>query len=80
MERLRVAGLCVPRDVALVSIDNTELASQCRPPLTSVNIDRELFANTAFDLLCEQLTGLSSPHRVYLDTKIIERESAPPKK
>ncbi|GMO12732.1 MAG: LacI family DNA-binding transcriptional regulator [Treponemataceae bacterium] len=75
MERLRAAGLRIPQDVALVSIDNTDLASQCRPPLTSVNIDRELFANTAFDLLCAQFSASPAPRRVYLDTKIIERES-----
>ena len=80
MESLKSQGINVPEQVALVSIDNTELASATEPPLTSVNIDKSLFASEALRLLNERIEGRTEIARVCLDSKLIERESAPLKK
>ena len=80
MESLRSHGIKVPDQVALVSIDNTELASSTEPPLTSVNIDKSLFASEALRLLNERIDGRTITERVCLDSKLIERNSAPIKK
>jgi LacI family transcriptional regulator len=45
------AGLAIPRDVALVSFDNDELASYLRPGLTTIGLPHEQMGRTAVDLL-----------------------------
>ena len=80
MESLKSQGINVPNQVALVSIDNTDLASSTEPPLTSVNIDKSLFASEALRLLNERIDGRNIMERVCLDSELIERNSAPIKK
>jgi LacI family transcriptional regulator len=78
IQRLRSEGFRVPEDVAMVSFDNTELASSCQPTLTSFDISKKRFADEAFHLMRERLDGYSgSARRVYLESAIVERESAP---
>jgi LacI family transcriptional regulator len=77
MESLKSQGIDVPNQVALVSIDNTELASSTEPKLTCVNIDKSLFAAEALRLLNERIEGRCERSRVCLDSKLIERDSAP---
>lgn len=80
MESLKSQGIEVPKQVALVSIDNTELAGSTEPKLTSVNIDKNLFASEALRLLNERIDGRVEMKRVCLDSKLVERDSAPIKK
>ncbi|MCH3916785.1 MAG: LacI family DNA-binding transcriptional regulator [Spirochaetia bacterium] len=77
MERLKSLGISIPGQVAIVSIDNTELAASTKPPLTSMNIDKRLFASEALRLLEERIEGRNELKRIYLDTQLIERDSAP---
>ncbi|MDR0475431.1 MAG: LacI family DNA-binding transcriptional regulator [Treponema sp.] len=77
IEKLKSIGLQVPADMGIISIDNTELASSCVPPLTSIDIDKRLFAKEAFRLMHERLDGRTETGHCYIDTKIVERESAP---
>lgn len=77
MESLKSQGIKVPAQVAIVSIDNTELASSTEPQLTTVHIDKNLFASEALRLLNEKMEGRSEMARVCLESKLIERGSAP---
>jgi LacI family transcriptional regulator len=77
MEKLKSEGIAVPERVALVSIDNTDLAASTTPPLTSMNLDKRLFADEALHLLDERLQGRTTVRRVYLETTLTERSSAP---
>lgn len=78
IQRLRNAGRSVPGDVAVLSIDNTDLAASCEPRLTSFDIDKRQFAENAFRLLDDRLSGRSGPaRRIYLDSAVVERDSAP---
>lgn len=75
MEQLKGKGIVIPDQVAIVSIDNTSLAASTIPPLTSMNIDKQLFAKEALKLLMEQRQGRTSVKRKYLHTELIERDS-----
>lgn len=78
IESLRSQGIDVPRRVGVVSFDNTDLASSTVPALTSVEISKKEFAETAFRLINDRLeTPGRSIQRVYLSTDVIERDSAP---
>jgi len=80
IQRLRKEGCAIPRDVAVMSFDNTELAAACEPALTSVDISKSEFAAIAYRLLDERISGYSGPERrIYLDSAIVERDSVPPK-
>lgn len=52
---LRVAGLDVPGDVAVVGMDNTELAALTWPPLTSVDLGSAERARLAAELLLKRI-------------------------
>ncbi|MBI9093355.1 MAG: LacI family DNA-binding transcriptional regulator [Sphaerochaeta sp.] len=80
MEQLKIQGIVIPDQVAIVSIDNTDLAASTTPSLTSMNIDKQLFAKEALKLLLEQRQGRTIVKRKYLNVELIERDSAPNKK
>jgi LacI family transcriptional regulator len=77
MEKLKSSGISVPDQIALISIDNTELASSTSPALTSMDIDKHSFAEETLRLLDEREHGRTTPKRVYLETRLIERDSVP---
>lgn len=52
---LRAAGLEVPRDVAVVGMDNTDLAALTWPPLTSVDLGSAERARLAAELLLKRI-------------------------
>ncbi len=69
-------GLRVPEDIAVVSIDNIELASMVRPALTTVDIPKHMLARVAIQSLQTQkaFPGQSQVSTM-LPTKLIIRES-----
>lgn len=77
MEQLKSKGIAIPDQVAIVSIDNTDLAAATIPTLTSMNIDKQLFAKEALKLLIEQRHGRTTVKRKYLNAQLIERDSTP---
>ncbi|WP_104168683.1 LacI family DNA-binding transcriptional regulator [Arthrobacter sp. SX1312] len=75
---LRQAGVQVPRDVAVVGWDDTELGRWASPSLTSVAPDKRELASTALALLRERIDGYHGVgrHRIVSHALTI-RESAP---
>jgi DNA-binding LacI/PurR family transcriptional regulator len=70
-------GVNVPRDMAIVGSDGTEMGAYFRPPLTTIFQDREKLATTAMDVLLERLNRDDAPCRtVALPTRLIVRASA----
>ena len=76
MEKLKLKGLKVPDDISILSFDNTEIALKTTPTLTSMQIDRTLFAEKGLESM-EKLIETDSfgQKRLYLQSKLIERES-----
>lgn len=76
VKKLQSLGKRVPEDVSVVSFDDTETAVRTVPPLTSIRIDRELFARHAMAELTHYLKNHAwRSHRTYLDAHIVERSS-----
>lgn len=70
-------GYQCPKDVSIISFDNTRLAETCCPPLTSVDIDTRAFVRLALDLLTtEELRKTTT--RFYLPAALVERDSVSP--
>jgi LacI family transcriptional regulator len=59
-------GLRVPDDVALVGVDDTELAAITDPPLTSIRLHQFQTGERAVALLLSQLNGGVPPETVAL--------------
>lgn len=74
--RLSSAGIAVPRQVSVVSFDNTEIGQACSPALTTVDIDKKAMAQLAFARMLARIgTPDELPVRVVLNTRLIERDS-----
>ena len=69
-------GLRVPDDIAVVSIDNIEMASMVRPALTTVDIPKQALARAAIQSLQTQKAFSDQTQgSMLLPTKLIIRES-----
>lgn len=66
MHALRVAGVRVPDDVAVVGWDNIEDGEYSDPPLTTIAPDADLLASTAVDLLVRRIEGSEEPPAVHI--------------
>ncbi|MGZ4387940.1 MAG: LacI family DNA-binding transcriptional regulator [Gaiellaceae bacterium] len=73
---LRAAGLEVPRDVAVVGMDNTELAALTWPPLTSVDLGSAERARLAAELLLKRIERpRRRPQLLAVEPRLVVRAS-----
>jgi LacI family transcriptional regulator len=77
LRALAELGVRVPEDVAVVGMDDTELAAMCTPSLTSVSLGSRERARLAANLMLERLAspGLA-PRRLFVEPKLVIRESS----
>jgi DNA-binding LacI/PurR family transcriptional regulator len=75
LDALRAAGRRVPDDVALVGFDDSELAPDADPPLTTVRQPIEALGAEMGRMLLDQLGG-ASPRGITLATELVARRSA----
>jgi LacI family transcriptional regulator len=74
---LRAAGLVVPRDVALVGMDNTNLSVVTSPQLTTVDLGSGERARIAAELLLARIARPSRRARsVGVEPRLVVRESS----
>ncbi|MBX6764903.1 MAG: LacI family DNA-binding transcriptional regulator [Rubrobacteraceae bacterium] len=71
-------GLRVPEDLSVVGFDNTVLASQVRPSLTTVSVPAYEMGSAAMKLLIDTLSGKKCPQVVWLSTELVIRQSTGP--
>jgi len=70
------AGLRVPQDIAIASIDNIEMAAMVRPALTTVRVPKQTMANFAIQyLIADSNFELKKPMSMLLPIELIVRES-----
>ncbi|OLF18179.1 LacI family DNA-binding transcriptional regulator [Actinophytocola xanthii] len=70
----------VPDDVALVGYDNWEIfAADCRPPLTTVDLDLQRLGATAVEYLFDALDGAPRSGVVRQPCRLVVRESTGPR-
>ena len=79
LRALRAAGLRVPDDVAVVGIDNTELAELATPALTSVSLGSEERGRIAAAMLLDRLGERDRPpQRASVSPRLVVRASSDP--
>ena len=82
LKELREQGLSVPRDVSVTGYDNISLSEYAFPPLTTVNIPRDVIGRMVFSALVPEDTanGESSDqgHEYLIDPELVIRESTGP--
>ncbi|NUQ04965.1 MAG: substrate-binding domain-containing protein [Anaerolineae bacterium] len=76
MEAIREAGLNIPGDIAVGSIDNTLESGYARPPLTTVHIPKYEIGILAMRILDRQIKGVDTiPVKSVVYSELIKRES-----
>lgn len=78
MDALRVRGLSVPGDVAVVGFDDTDAAAASRPGVTSMDQHLLEQGRCAARLLLGRLTGTPAPQRVRTRARLVVRGSSAP--
>lgn len=78
MHELAAVGLEVPGDVAVVGMDDSELAEQSFPPLTSVNLGSAERGRRAAELLLARIEDNErAPRRIVVQPSLSIRRSTP---
>lgn len=79
LRALAERGLRVPEDVAVIGMDDTDLAPLTNPPLTSVQLGAEDRGRMAAELLLDRLRDPGvQPRRVTVAPRLCVRESSAP--
>lgn len=74
--RLDELGLRVPRDVSVVSFNNTEASRYHNPPLTTFDLQPYQLGVRAMNLMLDMLTGaVAAPTSIYVPFTLIQRQS-----
>ena len=69
-------GLQVPKDLAVVGVDNTQISAAVVPSLTTINMPRIQLGFVACEVLSDLIASPDMPvKQVVLDTEMIVRES-----
>lgn len=78
LKSLRERGLTVPRDVAVVGMDDIEECSICTPTLTSVSLRAEERGRIATEFLLDRLAapGPLPPQKMTVAPRLVVRESS----
>jgi DNA-binding LacI/PurR family transcriptional regulator len=75
MDGLLARGLRVPEDIAVVGLDDIELAARARIPLTTVRQPTDRIGGLAVDTVLARLRGERPPTRQLLAPELIVRRS-----
>ena len=79
VETLLDCGRRVPDDVAVVGYDNWEVfAAECRPPLTTVDLNLEQLGATAVEYLFAALDGRAASGVIRQPCRLVVRDSTGP--
>ena len=70
---LKEKGFDVPKDVSVVGFDGIDAALHSHPPLSTMKVSRQRFAEQAVERITSACTGATGPHPVLrLSSKWIE--------
>lgn len=76
LQAFNEAKISIPKDVTIISINNSEVARYVSPPLTSYNIDQVEMGRIAYKIL---LDGIRNPRRprlhLTINTNLVRRKS-----
>ena len=76
LSALHVLGLSVPRDIAIVGVNNLDFSAFTSPPLTTVSIPMEEIGCYGAELLLQRINGfVGLPIKILFPTTLIIRNS-----
>lgn len=76
LQAFTAAGILVPRDVSVVSVNNQSVAQYTSPPLSSYAIDQNELADTAITMLAEAISRRRAiRHHTFISTELVVRGS-----
>jgi DNA-binding LacI/PurR family transcriptional regulator len=79
MEAIKEAGLRIPEDIAITSIDNVAESAYTRPPLTSFHMPRTAMGQLAMQKLHRLISGEPEvPVKSIIYGELVVRESSGP--
>lgn len=79
LQAFNSAGIIVPRDTEIISINNSELANYVSPPLTTYEINQAEMSRIAVNLLHDLVNHPHRPHaHIMVDTTLVVRQSFTP--
>lgn len=77
MRAINEAGLKIPDDIAVFSIDNIEMSEYTYPPLSTIDVPKKEMGEVAVQMLAARINGDTSlPKHVILPTRKIIRASS----
>ncbi|MGZ6387916.1 MAG: LacI family DNA-binding transcriptional regulator [Ktedonobacterales bacterium] len=77
-EAIASKGLSVPRDLAVVGVDDISQAAHAHPPLTTISIPKLELARTATEMLLRRIRGTDVPEeptKILVSPHLIVRQS-----
>ena len=77
MRAFREFGIKVPKDISIISFNDTPLSELTEPPLTSISTHVEAMGQTAVDLLIRRAKEPEKviPIKIVVPSSLVERES-----
>lgn len=76
LQAFNAAGIIVPRDVALISVNDQPIAQYTSPPLTTYRIDQQDLADSGIRMLAEAIsTKREVRHHLLISTNLVVRSS-----
>jgi signal transduction histidine kinase/DNA-binding LacI/PurR family transcriptional regulator/CheY-like chemotaxis protein len=75
LKELQARGISVPGQVALIGYDNEYEGRGVHPQLTSIDINVLGLGRRAVDLLVAKLDGVKIEHELYVENRLVLRES-----
>lgn len=79
MRYLQKKGLCIPKDISIIGIDDIEISSFTTPALTTIRVDREELGKCGFELLMRWISGESVTSVSLEPARVIQRGSTMPR-
>lgn len=76
LRALQEANLTVPKDVAIVSFDDIEMAKFASTPLTTIKVHTKEMGQTGVKLLIDRIKGRKIPLKVLVPTELVVRQSS----
>ena len=82
MDAIKQQGLVIPEEMSIVGFDDISLSAEVMPPLTTVQVPKELMGRLAVETLFHTIAGRSHfTRKILLPTRLVVREStAAPKR
>jgi LacI family transcriptional regulator len=76
IQRLSMENIKVPEDISIISFDNTDLAENSTPKLTTIDINTKIIAEKSYAQLRYRIENSNIPQqRIYIPCRIVERDS-----